>query len=225
MTVVLDGASLTLEDVVRTFEGNEPVELAGVARARMASARSIVEEVLESRQPAYGLTTGVAERKRFPLGAGDAAPFNRLLVRSHRVAQGPAARPSLARATMLCLVNSLAKGIAGVQPELADMVVTALDDGVVPVMHTLGSVRQADLGPMADLAEGLLQHSGLPPEPMVAAVRRGELAATLAAWLSRPKRSCRPGRQVKLARGSKPRSAGVCAPSMNPLLFPRTSPT
>jgi histidine ammonia-lyase len=61
---------------------------------------------------------------------------------------------------MVCLVNSYAKGIAGVRPALADMVVSALNDGFVPVVRTLGSVGQADLGPMADLAEGLLQRSG-----------------------------------------------------------------
>jgi histidine ammonia-lyase len=160
VTVVLDGASLTLEDIVRVSEGAEPVELAATARVRMEEARAVVEEVLKSGQSVYGLTTGVAERKRFRIGQEDGRPFNRLLVRSHRVAQGPAARPALARATMVCLVNSYAKGVAGVRPALADMVLTALNDGFVPVMRTLGSLGQADLGPMADLAEGLLQHSG-----------------------------------------------------------------
>jgi len=151
---------LTLGDLIRIADGAEPVELGPVARARMEAARAVVEEVSESGQLVYGLTTGVAERKRFPLGPGDRRPFNRLLVRSHRVAQGPAARPALTRATMICLVNSYAKGIAGVRPALADMVLGALNDDFVPVMRTLGSVGQADLGPMADLAEGLLQHSG-----------------------------------------------------------------
>jgi histidine ammonia-lyase len=160
VTLVLDGASLTLEDLVRVAEGVEPVELAPGARARMVDARAVVEEVLASGELVYGLTTGVAERKRVPLGPGDRRHFNRLLVRSHRVAQGRAARPALTRATMVCLVNSYAKGIAGVRPALADMVVSALNDGFVPVVRTLGSVGQADLGPMADLAEGLLQRSG-----------------------------------------------------------------
>jgi histidine ammonia-lyase len=86
---------LTLEDVVRVSEGAEPVELAASARVRMEGARAVVEEALNSGQSVYGLTTGVAERKRFPIGQDNRRPFNRLPVRSHRVAQGPAARPAL----------------------------------------------------------------------------------------------------------------------------------
>ena len=64
------------------------------------------------------------------------------------------------RAAMACLVNGFAKGAAGVRPELAEMMVRALNQGLVPVVRSLGSVGQADLGPMADLAEGLLRETG-----------------------------------------------------------------
>ncbi|MGH9304518.1 MAG: aromatic amino acid lyase, partial [Acidimicrobiales bacterium] len=55
-------------------------------------------------------------------------------------------------------VNGFAKGAAGVRPELAEGIVAALNDGVVPLVHSLGSVGVSDLGPMAELAEGLLEH-------------------------------------------------------------------
>jgi histidine ammonia-lyase len=157
--VVLDGASLTLEDVAAVAEQAQAVELAGTARARMEGARTIVQEVLQTEVPVYGLTTGLAERKRSPLPAAGRRAFNRLLVRSHRVAQGPLASETLVRATMMCLVNNFAKGFAGVRPELADMVLGALHDGFVPPVRSLGSVGEADLGPMADLADALLRRS------------------------------------------------------------------
>jgi histidine ammonia-lyase len=162
MTVVLDGASMTLGELVAIAERNEPVELAEPARARMERARVIVEDALSRGQPVYGLTTGLAERKRFSLAPGQRRTFNRLLVQSHRVAQGPAVAPQVVRAMMACLVNGYAKGLAGVRPALADMVIGALNEGFSPPVRSLGSLGQADLGPMADLAEGLLVHSGFP---------------------------------------------------------------
>jgi histidine ammonia-lyase len=160
MTVVLDGASMTLEELVGIAERNEPVELAQAARARMERARAIVEEALGEDLPVYGLTTGLAERKRFSLAPAQRQKFNRLLVQSHRIAQGPAVAPEIVRGMMACLVNGYAKGLSGVRPALADMVIGALNEGFSPAVRSLGSVGQADLGPMADLAEGLLAHSG-----------------------------------------------------------------
>jgi histidine ammonia-lyase len=61
---------------------------------------------------------------------------------------------------MVCLVNGFAKGAAGVRPELAELLVHALNRGLTPAVRSLGSVGQADLGPLADLAEGLVRETG-----------------------------------------------------------------
>ena len=61
---------------------------------------------------------------------------------------------------MACLANTFAKGAAGVRPELAELLVHALNRGLVPAVRGLGSVGQADLGPLADLAEGLIRETG-----------------------------------------------------------------
>lgn len=160
MTVVLDGSSLTLEQLETAAARREPVEISPSALERMAQSRSVVEEVLGRSEAGYGLTTGVAERKSVLLGPTERRPFNRSLVRTHRVAQGPPAPPLVVRAAMVCLANSYAKGFAGVRPALAEMIVGAVNDGVAPRVRSLGSVGQADLGPMADLADGLLEQTG-----------------------------------------------------------------
>jgi histidine ammonia-lyase len=93
----------------------------------------------------------------------DQAGFNRRLVRGHLIAQGPLASPEVVRATMVKLANSLAQGVTGVRPELAQLVVDALNAGTAPRVRTLGSVGQADLAAHADLAEGLLGDFELAP--------------------------------------------------------------
>jgi histidine ammonia-lyase len=108
----------------------------------------------------YGLTTGVAERKSFLLNPADRRQFNRRLVLNHRSAQGDAAPADVVRGAMVCLANSYAKGVTGVRPELGQLIVTLLNEGFAPPVRRLGSVGEGDLGPMADLAQGLITHSG-----------------------------------------------------------------
>ena len=158
--VVLDGASLTIDALAAVAEGREQVALAPAARDRMAAAREVVEEALRLNVSVYGLTTALAERKSVALDAAARRGFSRFLIGGHRIAQGPPAPIPVVRATMACLVNGYAKGAAGVRPELAEMLVGALNRGVVPTVRSLGSVGQADLGPLADLAECLLRETG-----------------------------------------------------------------
>lgn len=156
MTVVLDGASLTLDEVVRVARGREQVELAPGAVERMRATRDLVVRVIERGDAVYGLTTGVGVRKRVPVAPENLDEFNRRLIVNHRVASGPYAPEEVARATVLRLANGFAAGTAGVRVELAERILARLNDGLVPPVRMLGSLGQADLAPMADLAHGLL---------------------------------------------------------------------
>jgi hypothetical protein len=113
----------------------------------------------------YGLTTGVGERKAYLLDPADRHRFNHRLVLNHRIAQGDAAPADVVRGAMLCLANSYAKGVTGVRPELAEMIVTLLNDGFAPPVRRLGSIGQGDLGPMdfADAREQGRERAGSRP--------------------------------------------------------------
>jgi len=161
MTIMLSGSDLTVTQVVAAARHGEAVALAPAALETMRQARAVVTEALRTGQPVYGLTTGVGERKSFLLDPAERRKFNQRLVLNHRVAQGDAAPADVVRGAMVCLANSYAKGVTGVRPELAEMIVTLLNEGFAPPVRRLGSVGQGDLGPMADLAYGLITRSGL----------------------------------------------------------------
>ncbi len=161
MTIMLNGSDLTVTQVVAAARHGEAVALAPEAITAMAQARAVVAEALEAGTPVYGLTTGVGERKSFLLDPAERQRFNHRLVLNHRIAQGDAAPADVVRGAMVCLANSYAKGVTGVRPELAEMIVTLLNEGFAPSVRRLGSVGQGDLGPMADLAHGLITRSGL----------------------------------------------------------------
>jgi histidine ammonia-lyase len=160
MTIMLNGSDLTVTDVVAAARHGAPVALASGAVETMEQARAVVEEVLAKDEPVYGLTTGVGERKSFLLDPAERQRFNHRLVLNHRIAQGDVAPADVVRGAMVCLANSYAKGVTGVRPELAEMIVTLLNEGFAPPVRRLGSVGQGDLGPMADLAHGLITRSG-----------------------------------------------------------------
>jgi histidine ammonia-lyase len=126
----------------------------------MRRSRAIVQDVLAGGEPVYGLTTGVGERKAYLLDPAERQRFNHRLVLNHRIAQGDAAPADVVRGAMLCLANSYAAGVTGVRPELAEMIVMLLNEGFAPPVRRLGSIGQGDLGPMADLAHGLITRSG-----------------------------------------------------------------
>ena len=155
MSVLLTGLDLTLEEVVRVARGGEPVELAPAAIERMRASRDVVESALARGDSIYGFSTGVGMRKLFAI-EDEQAHFNRMLIRGHLIAQGPAAPADAVRATMLKLANSLAQGVTGARPEVAEALVAALNAGAAPRVRMLGSVGQADLSANADLVHGAL---------------------------------------------------------------------
>jgi histidine ammonia-lyase len=160
MTITLNGSDLTVTQVVAAARHGETVALAPEAIAAMRVSRAVVQDVLAAGEPVYGLTTGVGERKAYLLDPAERQRFNHRLVLNHRIAQGDVAPADVVRGAMLCLANSYAKGVTGVRPELAEMIVTLLNEGFAPPVRRLGSLGQGDLGPMADLAHGLITRSG-----------------------------------------------------------------
>jgi histidine ammonia-lyase len=181
VTVVLDGESLDLAAVVRVSREREPVALADGVVERMREARGVVERVVARDEAAYGVTTGVGARKRIRVSAEELEEFNRRLIDNHRVATGPLAPEDVVRAAMLRLTNAFAKGTVGVRPELADLLVRALNDGAVPPVRILGSLGQSDLAPLADLAHGLLDGFPLQAREGLALINNNAFSTALSA--------------------------------------------
>src|SRR5262245_62135408 len=127
----------------------------------MRETRALVERVLERGDAVYGMTTGVGARKKISVSAEEVRDFNRALIANHLVGAGPDASMEVVRATMVRLANALAGCAPGVRPEIAERLTTALNEREHPRVRLLGSLGQADLPAMADLAHGLFSEAGL----------------------------------------------------------------
>jgi histidine ammonia-lyase len=146
---------LSIEDVAHVARDRRTVQLAAAALERIRRGRDVTEALLAEGERVYGLTTGVGALKRVSIGAPDQPAFNRLLLLSHRTGTGPPVPEEIVRAAMLAQLAGFARGRSGVRPQLAELLVGALNGGLAPRVRTVGSLGQSDLGPLADLAEAL----------------------------------------------------------------------
>lgn len=161
--------------------GGEQVALDPAALDRMRAARAVAEASLARGETVYGLSTGVGVRKRAGVGVDEQAEFNTRLIQNHLVGQGDAAPEEAVRSTLLVLANVFARGAGLAGPALAERVVAALNERRHPQVRLLGSLGQADLAPMADIAQGLIGPDGrLEPGEGLALLNNNAFACGLA---------------------------------------------
>ncbi len=56
--IIIDGNSLTLDDLVNVARYNFPVEISKEALENVKVSRQIVDDIVEAEQISYGITTG-----------------------------------------------------------------------------------------------------------------------------------------------------------------------
>ena len=151
--VLLDGSTLTIEQLLAIADRGEPVALADAARDRVRASRAVVERRARGDQPAYGINTGFgsfADVKIAP-DALDTLQLN--LLRSHAAGLGDPLPARTVRATMALRANVLAKGFSGISDATLDALIALLNAGIHPRVPSRGSVgASGDLAPLAHLA-------------------------------------------------------------------------
>ena len=200
-TLALDGASLTLEDVLAVAygaPGAPRVTLTDNALALVQRAADAVQRLLGDGVVAYGITTGFGAFKNRIIPADQVQQLQRNILVSHAVGVGDPYDTAMTRAIMLIRANTLARGHSGVQPATLQLLLDMLNAGVHPVIPRKGSLgASGDLAPLAHMAlpligEGEAEVGGevlpgaeaLRPEAVAAAERFGDLVALDAGGLS-----------------------------------------
>lgn len=181
MTVVLSGHDLTIAELLRVARHGERVELGRGVRDRLRRTRAVLERALQRGDMVYGLTMGLGATKHFRIDLNHMNEFNRLVVDACAVGQGADAPEEVVRGTLLRLSNGFASGTAGVRPELAQLLVDSLNRKAQPRVRMLGSIGQADLVPLGDLAAGILGDFELAPKEGLALVSSNAFSTAIAA--------------------------------------------
>src|SRR5437762_1570933 len=151
--ILLDGSSLTLEQLVAIADRHAPVALAAAARDRVAAARAVVDRRARGDEPAYGINTGFGSFADVKIAPDALEALQLNLLRSHAAGLGDPLPARTVRATMALRANVLAKGFSGISDATLDALIALLNAGVHPRVPSRGSVgASGDLAPLAHLA-------------------------------------------------------------------------
>ncbi|MGH2630103.1 MAG: histidine ammonia-lyase [Actinomycetota bacterium] len=181
------GERLEPADVV-AVAGGAAVAFGDGARARVAAARAVIDDAVASGETIYGVTTGFGALAHTRVEPSQASTLQHGIVRSHATAVGTPLPREEARAMMLLRAHVLALGHSGVRPEVVDLMVSMLNEDVIPAVPQQGSLgASGDLAPLANLALPLIgdgavltPEGGLEPAG-AAMVRAGLTTLTLEA--------------------------------------------
>ena len=151
--ILLDGATLTLAQLLAIADRGEPVALADAARDRVRASRAVVERRAHGDEPAYGINTGFGSFAEVKIAPAELETLQVNLLRSHAAGLGDPLPARAVRATMALRANVLAKGFSGISEPTLDALIALLNQRVHPRVPSRGSVgASGDLAPLAHLA-------------------------------------------------------------------------
>ncbi|HEX6084859.1 MAG TPA: aromatic amino acid ammonia-lyase, partial [Thermoanaerobaculia bacterium] len=176
MTIVLDGNSLTIEQLVQIARENTRVERDPSTHEAVARSEALIAQVVENYRRAYaegkaapseyGVTTGFGEFKDKPIAPNDLEQLQRNLLLSHSVGVGDNSDPDdlsnyyppeVVRGALATRLNAFLRGHSGVRAKLVEIVEAMLNRGVIPLVPLRGSVgASGDLCPLSHLFVTLL---------------------------------------------------------------------
>jgi histidine ammonia-lyase len=164
--IALDGASLTVDEVVEVAEGFAVVGIAPAAMERMVRSRERVDAAMGGSTPVYALNTGVGLLANIRLEDDEIEAMQVNLIRSHCCGVGAPLSTAVVRGMMLIRANVLAKGLSGIRAVVAERICDLLNHRITPVIPSRGSVgASGDLAPLAHMAlvligEGFAEYEG-----------------------------------------------------------------
>jgi histidine ammonia-lyase len=149
--IVLTGENLTLADVWAVAIDGSTATLADSARARMVSARELVDGI--GAEHTYGVNTGFGRFVSAHVPEELAEELQLRLLRSHACGVGEPYPDEVVQGAMLLRANALAKGFSGARVATVELLLECLNRGLVPRVPARGSVgASGDLAPLAHLA-------------------------------------------------------------------------
>ncbi|MCK4343037.1 MAG: histidine ammonia-lyase [Phycisphaerae bacterium] len=154
MEVVLDGNSLSIEQIVAVARDWAKVSVSDAARQKAQRSRDFLEKCVAEDIAVYGVTTGIGEFARVRISPEQSAELSRRIIYSHSAGTGDLFPADSVRAAMLLRANVLARGFSGVRLCLIDTVLDMINKGVIPAINEKGSLGvSGDLSPMSQFAE------------------------------------------------------------------------
>lgn len=164
--IILNGRSLSIEQVLRVAEDFAKVEIADEAIENVIESQIFITNQVELGKIVYGVTTGFGINADKVIEQKDASELQRNLLLSHACGVGKPFDESIVRAIMTIRLNTLLAGHSGVRLETIRLLQQFLNYNIHPHIPEQGSVgASGDLCPLSHMSiplmgEGLVYFEG-----------------------------------------------------------------
>ena len=156
-TIVLNGHSLSLEDVRRVAKKGYGVRLDPGAVALVQRGADKVASWVREERSIYGITTGFGDLSSVVIPKDKSRQLQTNLLLSHACGTGEHFSEEVVRAIMLLRINTLTRGFSGISLPTLERLVEYLNRGIHPLIPSQGSVgASGDLCPLSHVAITLL---------------------------------------------------------------------
>ncbi len=153
VAIKLDGETVTVDQLVTAAEAHRPVDVYPEQEARVRASRELLDGFVASGRIIYGVTTAVGGFANWLIPEDRAEKLQHNILRGVSSNVGPDLDDISVRATMLCRINSLGRGMSGISAENFRKYVAMYNAGIVPCIPEKGSLgASGDLGPLAYIA-------------------------------------------------------------------------
>lgn len=146
-----------MSDVEAVAKRGAKVALSMDAAKSICEGRKALEAIVVEGKVAYGVNTGVGELRTVCIPPSDLKELQVNLIRSTACGVGDPLPTDVVRAMMLLRANALSSGLSGVREELVQLLIEMLNEDVIPVVPSRGSVGSSgDLVPLAHMSLPLI---------------------------------------------------------------------
>ena len=176
-TVSLNGSSLSIKDVLDAGEGSAVFEIDESAVIAMTESRSAVKRILDKGEVVYGINTGFGALSSVTIEHDQLEQLQYNLIRSHACGVGDAMESEHVLMMMVIRANTLCIGHSGCRPEVVELLVQMVNEGIAPIVPRIGSLgASGDLAPLSHMALGMIgegdchvRHGDIWAEPQTSA--------------------------------------------------------
>lgn len=150
--VIIDGNSLTLEEVVKVAREFYTVEISKEAIDKILDSRKLVDEFVNQEKVVYGITTGFGKFSDIAISKDETETLQKNLITSHACGVGNPLPEEVVRGIILLRANALSKGYSGARLSTVNTLLDMLNKGVHPIIPEKGSLgASGDLAPLSHM--------------------------------------------------------------------------
>lgn len=155
--LMIDGKSLTLKKIESFLNENQKVKLTPESIKKVKRSRALIDRWVDEGKIIYGVTTGFGEFANVSISKKDIEKLQENLIVSHSTGVGYPLPPFIVKLMMLLRVNALASGYSGIRLETLELLISMINNNIIPVIPSQGSVGSSgDLAPLSHLVLAMI---------------------------------------------------------------------